>query len=192
MALAVALPAAPPPAAAPASRAELLAALQRPRSVRARFVQDKAHPAFKRPQRSVGRVELVRPDRLRFVYESPHQVEIQLDGERVQIHYPRAARTQTLDRREGGQLDAVFDTLTFFVDADPARLAAVYEVTVEAPATLVLVPRDRGVKEMIARVRAEVDVTRGVLRRVTLEQTDASVTTFTFLDPEIDAAPLGP
>lgn len=180
------------PAPAP-TVAALLAALQRPKTVSARFVQEKHHPAFKAPQRSEGRVELARPARMHLVYTAPHQVELTLDGDRVTMRFPRTGRTQTLDRKQdGGQLDAVFDALAFFVDADPARLAQVYEVAVEPPATLALVPRDPGMRKVVARIRAEVDVAQGVLRTVTLEQTDGSVTRFTFLDPKLDAPPPPP
>ncbi|MCA9555708.1 MAG: outer membrane lipoprotein carrier protein LolA [Myxococcales bacterium] len=171
---------------------ELLGALQRPKTVSARFVQEKLHPAFTRPQRSEGTVELARPARMRLVYERPHQVELRMDGDRVTMSYPRSGRTQTLERGKGGQMDVVFDTLAFFVDADPTRLAEVYEVAVKAPATLVLVPKDQGMRKMIARIRAEVDVAQGVLQKVTLEQTDGSSTTFTFLEPRVDATPAAP
>jgi len=172
--------------------AEVLAALQRPQTVSARFVQEKLHPAFKKPQRAEGTVELARPAKMRLVYERPHQVELRMDGDRVTMSYPRSGRTQTLERGKSGGMDVVFDTLSFFVDANPERLAQVYEVTVEAPATLVLVPKDPGMRKMVARIRASVELSQGILREVALEQTDGSSTTFTFLDPRVDANPAAP
>lgn len=171
---------------APPDLEGILEALRRPETVVARFTQTKRHPAFEAPQVSTGRVFLARPDRLDFVYERPHQVELSLRKTTLRMRYPRSGRTQTLDLADDPKLGLVFDTLRFFVDADPARLEARYDVQIEGGA-LLLVPKDPGLKRMLSRVRAVPDASRGILRRVELVQSDGSRTVIEFSDVRIDA-----
>lgn len=163
----------------------LLEALKRPKTVAARFSQTKQHPAFEKPQVSTGRVFLARPDRLDFVYERPHQVQIGLRGTKLHMKYGRSGRTRTLDLAEDPNLGLVFDTLRFFVHADRGRLLERYVVKVKGD-RLELEPKDAGLRKMLRAIRATADLKTGVLREVVLVQTDGSETTLRFLEPKLN------
>jgi len=182
--------------AAPADEAPRLdawlSALHKPKTVLAKFTQSKQHPAFQQPQISEGQVFLKRPDRLDFDYVRPHQVQLRLRGDRVQMHYPRSGRTQTLNLKDNPHLRVVVDTLAFFVRADRARLNRQYIARFEGQ-ELVLTPKDPGLRAMVDQIRVRADLGRGILTRVQLVQADDSITTLSFTAAQINApAPAAP
>ncbi len=169
-----------------------LSALHKPKTVLAKFTQSKRHPAFQQPQISEGKVFLQRPDRLDFDYVRPHQVQLRLRGDRVQMHYPRSGRTQTLNLKDNPHLRVVVDTLAFFVRADRVRLDRQYSARFEGQ-ELVLTPKDPGLRTLVGQIRVRADLSLGILTQVQLIQADDSVTTLSFTAAQINApAPAAP
>ena len=183
--LSCALPAA---AAGPddAKLAATLASLQRTQRVVATFEQTKTLAAFDAPQVARGTLYVARPDKLRWAYEAPYRMVLVQRGDRVSMSYPDLKRKQAFDLARDPQTKAVFETILFFQNADPAAVAKRFDARVDPAGQLVLVPRGKAAT-LLAQVEVWVDVERGVLTRLKLREPDGDVTDLAFGDIQVDA-----
>jgi len=167
--------------------AALLRALQRPRTVRAAFVQIKEMRAFKTPMQARGRLLFARPDRLRWEYTGPYRMVFVAAGSRASIDHPDLGRKMKADLADDPSARVVVEALLFFSGADAEAVRRRYQVSLDAQ-TVVLRPRDERARAFIDRIEAGIDEKKGVLHTVRIVEADGDRTTLTFSDVRVDEA----
>ena len=168
-----------------ARMAAILASLQRPARVVARFEQTKPLAAFTKPQTARGTVHLARPGKLRWSYEAPYRFVLVQRGDRVSMSYPDLKRKQAIDLNREPETKAVFDTILFFQDTSPAAVSARFDARLADDGHLVLAPKGAAGK-LLAQIDVWVDPTRGVLTRLLMREPDGDVTELAFSEIQID------
>ncbi len=162
-----------------------LVSLQKPQRVVATFEQTKTLAAFDAPQVARGKIYLERPRKLRWAYEAPYRMVLVQRGDRVSMSYPDLGRKQAFDLAQDPQTRAVFETILFFQDANPETVSERFVASVGSAGQLELVPKGKA-RKLLARVEVWVDVSRGVLTRLRMQEPDGDVTDLVFGDIQVD------
>lgn len=198
----------------------VLEALRKPKTIQADLHQVKKMHAFKTPQRARGRVTIVPPRHVRWVYDSPYQMVLVYDGKRASLSYPKLGRKQLIDLDRRPTMKSIFETMLFFLDASPNAIDKHFRVALLAardPRTdgksakgadprgrggratavrLRLTPKSAKARALVKAVEASVDVARGVLTELTLFEPDGDNTRLRFenirIDRPVDRAKLKP
>lgn len=166
----------------------VLSKLREPRTLKARFLQEKESPAFSTSRVVEGRIVFVRPRKLLWATDRPFVTRLVVDGDRVTMRMSKLGRTQQFDLTAHPDMKAVFDTLLFFAEADPRQLEGRFRVRLGSSGRqLILSPTGEGAKELITEVRVGLSPSGSYLESVELLQSNGSKTTWRFVDVEVDA-----
>lgn len=146
-------------AAPPAEIAELKRYFDEVRTLEGRFIQETLGPEGELMDRSEGRLAIKRPDRFRFVYETPFAQQIVADGEHLWVYDQELAQVtvrpqgDTLGVGAGALLSGDYQGLQRSFHVEPA----------EADGWLALRPRSGDWDFQEVRLRLEQGVPREVL-----------------------------
>jgi outer membrane lipoprotein carrier protein len=177
------LPATPAPTDDAAARlARLTTAYGPVRTLTAAFTQRTRFAGFPTPRTYGGRMDLARPDRMRWDYTDGSAQQVYVDGRTVTVYAPEASQAivSTLTPASDGQVP-------LHLLADVTRIGDTYRVAAGAdPGALVLTPIDPapGGPE---RVTLWLDPDSGLIARVRLELPGGSTSDITFRDVAVNA-----
>jgi len=167
---------------AAARLARLTTAYAPVRTLTASFTQETRFAGFPTPRTYGGRMDLQRPDRMRWDYTLGSAQQVYVDGQTVTVYAPEASQ-------------AIVSTLTPASDAqvplhllaDVTRVEETYDVAAGPEAgALVLTPK-KAVAGAPERVTLWLDPDSGLIARVRLELTGGSVSDIRFADVAVNA-----
>ena len=167
-------------AAEPAELAGLQRYFDEVQTLRGRFVQETLDSRGEVFDRSEGRLAIKRPDRFRFVYESPFPQEIVADGERLWVYDQELAQVTVRPQQDmlgvgaGALLSGDYEGLIDNFDVEPA----------EVEGWLALRPRGGEWDFQEVRLR----LADGVPREVLIDDGLGQITRFLLEDLETNAA----
>ncbi|MFU8818418.1 MAG: LolA family protein [Desulfurivibrio sp.] len=163
---------------------ELEATAAQVRNLSSSFTQEKQLALFARPVIFHGTLHLARPDRLRWEFTRPVPSVLIFKGESGL----RCAEGQTtrFDLKSDPIMAMVAHQLWLWLGGDYAKLAAEYQLTLAAPHTLLVEPKNRQVGEFVASVTISFDPDSLQPRQVIIAEPGGDSTTISFHDYQLD------
>lgn len=170
---AVARDTAPPEASAPAAWSvdQLMAALARQKSGRARFVETKYLAMLERPVESSGELVFVAPDRLEKRTLAPKPESLTLVGDMMTVE--RAGKKTVIPLQNFPELAGFIESLRATLGGNRDALERYYRLSIEGPATrwtLTLTPTEPRMAAAIQTIR--IDGARDKVQTVEILQAD--------------------
>lgn len=164
---------------------ELEATATKVRNLSCSFTQEKQLALFARPVIFHGTLHLARPDRLRWEFTRPVPSVLIFKGESGL----RCADGQTtrFDLKSDPIMRMVAHQLWLWLGGDYAKLAAEYHLTLAAPHTLLVEPKDPKIAEFVASVTITFDPDSLQPRQVKIAEPGGDTTTISFHDYQLDA-----
>ncbi|ADH85816.1 LolA family protein [Desulfurivibrio alkaliphilus] len=161
------------------------------RSMSCAFTQEKELAMFDRPVVFRGRLDLVRPDRLRWEFASPINSVLIFKGDsgmRCDGNSPPVR----FDLQQDPIMRMVARQLWLWLGGEHERLAAEYHLSLAADATLLIEPKDPAVAEFVSSLTIAFNPETHQPRQVEIKEAGGDLTRLTFHDcqpdPDLDDA----
>lgn len=126
--------------------------LARHRIVAAKFVQIRHLAELDMDIEARGSMVSELDGRLRWQVDAPVRSVTVIDREKLTHFDGETGKTAVIDQKQFPWLKLLRDSLDDWLSGDPERLAGRFAVTLSAPRTLHLVPRDAGLKKLCPAV----------------------------------------
>jgi outer membrane lipoprotein carrier protein len=141
---------------APALAAKVQAYYEQTKDLEAGFVQTYTYAAFGRKQESRGRLQVKKPGKLRWDYESPERKIVVVNGKRLVQFEPAANQAYVDERFDATAMSAA---VSFLIGE--GKLAAEFDLATDADGRLVLTPKkpDSRVESIALTVGSQGQVT---------------------------------
>ena len=148
-------------------------------SVRADFIQEKHLPILARPLISKGLLAFCAPDSLRWEYLEPvHSIMLMHDG-KVEKFVERNGVLE-LDRQSGiTSMQVILQDISNWLDGRFTDNPA-FTTSQPDPRTVVLTPREDGLRSMISQIELKLGNQPGVMESVTIVEGPKALTRLTF------------
>ncbi|MDF1614733.1 LolA family protein [Desulfurivibrio dismutans] len=185
-----------PTASGTAGQAEELAALLQDvdraaaemRGMSCAFTQEKELAMFDRPVVFRGKLDLVRPDRLRWEFASPINSVLIFKGDSG-LRCDGDSPPVRFDLQRDPVMRMVARQLWLWLGGDHHRLAEEYHLTLAGAATLLIEPKDPGVAEFVTSLTIDFDPDTHQPRQVEIREAGGDLTRLVFHDCQPDPDP---
>lgn len=155
------------------------------RSVQAEFVQEKHLKILVRPLVSTGTFAFQAPHSLRWEYRSPMRSLLLMHGGRIRKLIERDGRLEPDNGAGVEAMQVVFQDLGSWLDGrfedNPMFAAARPDAR-----TIVLTPKEEGLRAMISRIELHLGEQAGVMDRVVIVEGEAGATELRFTGAVVD------
>ncbi len=155
------------------------------RSVQAAFVQEKHLKILVKPLVSTGTFAFQTPHSLRWEYRSPVRSLLLMHGGRIRKLIERDGRLEPDNGASVEAMQVVFQDLGRWLDGrfedNPMFAAARPDAR-----TVVLTPKEEGLRAMISRIELHLGEQEGVMERVIIVEGEAGATELRFTDAVVN------
>ncbi len=155
------------------------------RSVQAAFVQEKHLKILVKPLVSTGTFAFQTPHSLRWEYRSPVRSLLLMHGGRIRKLIERDGRLEPDNGAGVEAMQVVFEDLGRWLDGrfedNPMFAAARPDAR-----TVVLTPKEEGLRAMISRIELHLGEQEGVMERVIIVEGEAGATELRFTDAVVN------
>lgn len=148
-------------------------------SIQANFVQEKRLAILARPLASHGRLVFRKPDSLRWEYDSPVKSLLLMHGGRTRQFVECDGRLIEAAGAAVEALPLVMGEITLWLGGRFAE-SADFAAELIPGRRVVLSPRNPALARIIRRIELDFDDTPGMIRRVTISESETSETTLEF------------
>ncbi|MDZ7642310.1 MAG: outer membrane lipoprotein carrier protein LolA [Desulfurivibrio sp.] len=158
------------------------------RSMSCAFTQEKELAMFDQPVVFRGKLDLLRPDRLRWEFVSPVSSILIFKGDsglRCDGNSPPAR----FDLQKDPVMRLVARQLWLWLGGEYDRLAEDYHLTLAGDATLLIEPKDPGMAEFISSLTISFNPETHQPRQVEIKEAGGDLTRLTFHDCQLDSDP---
>jgi outer membrane lipoprotein-sorting protein len=143
------------------------------------FVQEKHLAILARPLVSRGRLTFRKPDSLRWQYDSPVKSLLLMRGERVRQYVESDGRLTEAAGAGVAAMPVVMGEIALWLGGRFAE-SPDFNAELIPGRRVVLTPRRPALARIIQRIELEFDETPGMIRRVTITESETSVTALDF------------
>jgi outer membrane lipoprotein-sorting protein len=155
------------------------------RSIEADFVQEKHLDILTRPLVSRGRLVFSKPASLRWEYLTPLKSLLLMHDGRTRQYVEREGRLAAATGPAMEALPMVMAEITNWLSGR-YRDSADFKAELVAGQKIVLFPRDPALAGMIQKIELAFDDIPGMIRTVTIVESEASVTILNFQNPQLN------